>query len=80
MWTITEQELGIEPAAVDAAAAGRTVVITRGGVGVAELGPVGRRRLAPTAELIRRLADPTIDCDAMRAELDEALGVDDWTG
>ncbi|WP_028647707.1 hypothetical protein [Nocardiopsis sp. CNT312] len=74
MRTITERELADRAAsALDAVAAGETFHVTRGGVAIAEVRPIPRRR--GTRELIerhRRL--PRVDHPEMRAEADAFFG------
>jgi prevent-host-death family protein len=74
--TITQRELRNDSAAImDAVERGETFVVTRNGTPVAELGPIGRRRFVPTAELKRKWANsPPIDYAAMRAEMDALFG------
>jgi antitoxin (DNA-binding transcriptional repressor) of toxin-antitoxin stability system len=62
---------------MDAVEAGETIVVTRNGNPVAELGPARGRRLVATAEVARALHGlPTIDLAAMRAEADDLFGPD----
>jgi len=56
---------------------GATMIVTRNGAPVAELRPVRRRALVPTAELRRAFARcPAVDFRAMRAEADAFFGED----
>ena len=52
---------------------GRSIVVTRDGIAVAELRPL-RRRSPATSELIaRRAALPSLDPDALRADIDSVI-------
>jgi prevent-host-death family protein len=76
--TITQREFRNNSAAVmDAVEAGETYVVTRNGVEVAEVRPIGRRRRLTAEELIekcRRL--PRVDHAQMVREADELFGDD----
>ncbi|MFG3341753.1 type II toxin-antitoxin system Phd/YefM family antitoxin [Glycomyces sp. NPDC048151] len=78
METITQREFRNNSAAImDAVEHGRSFIITRNGVEVAEVRPRSRRHKLTSAELIerhRRL--PSIDYAEMRAEADEFFGED----
>jgi prevent-host-death family protein len=76
--TISQRELRNESAAVmDAVERGETVLVTRNGHPLAELRPVGRRRFAATAELLRDFRGmPAMHYEAMRAEADQVFGDD----
>ncbi|MGH9463758.1 MAG: type II toxin-antitoxin system Phd/YefM family antitoxin [Vicinamibacteria bacterium] len=70
--TITQRELRNDSGAVlREVQAGRTIVVTRNGVPVAELRPIQPRRFAPRAAIAdaaRRA--PRIDARRLRADLD----------
>lgn len=78
METITQREFRNNSAAImTAVEEGKSFVITRNGVEVAEVRPRNRRRKLTSAELIerhRRL--PQIDYAEMRAEADAFFGED----
>lgn len=83
--TITQRELRNSSAAVmDGVEAGKTYVVTRNGVEVAELRPISRRRRLTAEELVgkhRRL--PRVDAAEMRREADDVFGddrIDDGIG
>ena len=60
-------------AVVDRAARGERIIITRAGMPVAEIRPVGRPPLTAEVLLARWHRLPPVDPAAMRAELDEVL-------
>lgn len=70
--TISQRELRNDSAAVlREVQAGRTLVVTRNGVPVAELRPVPPRRFVPRAVIAdAALRAPTIDRARFRADLD----------
>lgn len=74
--TITQRELRNKSAEVmDAVEGGETVIVSRNGVPVAELRPIPRRTLVPTAELRKAWADGSrLSYATMRAEMDELFG------
>jgi prevent-host-death family protein len=76
--SITQRELRNESAAVmDAVEAGETMIVTRNGVPVAQLGPIKRYRLTAVSELRQAFAaGPDPDYAAMRAEIDAYFGED----
>jgi prevent-host-death family protein len=76
--TITQRELRNESAAImDAVEAGETMIVTRNGVPVAELGPIRRKPELTTEELQRIFAvSPPPDYAQLRAEMDEYFGED----
>jgi prevent-host-death family protein len=56
---------------------GERFVVTRRGVPVAELTPIGRRRSVSASELLAALATtPPIDADQLRADLDAVVDQD----
>jgi antitoxin (DNA-binding transcriptional repressor) of toxin-antitoxin stability system len=60
---------------MDAVESGETVIVSRNGVPVAELRPIPRRALVPTAELRKAWADGAhLSYATMRAEMDELFG------
>ncbi len=62
---------------MDAVEAGETMIITRNGVPVAQLGPIRRKREITTEELQRIFAtSPAPDYALMRAEADAYFGED----
>jgi len=73
--TIAQRELRNDNARVIAAvASGETFLVTRNGVPVAELRPIGsgRRRLIPKAELVGlATTGPHIDLQQFNADLDQ---------
>ncbi len=75
--TIAQRELRNDNArVVDAVAAGESFVITRNGIPVAELRPIGasRRRTIPKAELIAlATSGPHVDLRRFRADLDRVV-------
>ncbi|MFI6362763.1 type II toxin-antitoxin system Phd/YefM family antitoxin [Nocardia sp. NPDC050630] len=82
MKVITQREFRNNSAAVmDAVEAGEVFRVTRNGVEVAELRPVGRRRRLTAAELVERHRKlPRVDYAAMRQEADEFFGTEDRIG
>jgi len=78
MQTITQREFRNGSAAVmDAVERGETFHITRRGVAIAELRPIGGERFMPVAELKRVFAgQPAGDGVAMRADADMVFGED----
>ncbi|MFB7877055.1 type II toxin-antitoxin system Phd/YefM family antitoxin [Nocardia sp. NPDC056064] len=82
MKVISQRELRNNSAAVmDAVEAGETFRVTRNGVEVAEVRPVGRRRRRTAAELVERHRKlPAVDYAAMRREADEFFGTEDRIG
>lgn len=76
--TITQRELRNESAAImDAVEAGETMIVTRNGVPVAQIGPVTHRREITTEELQKIFAvSPAPDYALMRAEADALFGED----
>lgn len=75
--TIPQRELRNDNARViDAVATGETFIVTRHGVPVAELRPIGsgRRTLVPKRDLLDLVASgPHIDADQFRADLERAI-------
>jgi len=73
--TITQRELRNDSGAVlREVQAGRTIVVTRNGVPVAELRPIPPRRFAPRAAIAdaaRRA--PRIDAGRLRADLEKIV-------
>lgn len=60
---------------MDAVAGGETVIVTRRGVDLAELRPIGREAFVPTDELRQAIAGlPKLDYKQMRAEADAFFG------
>jgi prevent-host-death family protein len=56
---------------------GERFVVTRRGIPVAELTPIGRRRTISANELLAALATtPRIDADQLRADLDAVIDQD----
>ncbi|MEV4130250.1 type II toxin-antitoxin system prevent-host-death family antitoxin [Nocardia sp. NPDC049707] len=82
MKVITQREFRNNSAAVmDAVEAGEVFRVTRNGVEVAELRPVGRRRRLTAAELVARHRKlPRVDHARMRREADEFFGTEDRIG
>ncbi|WP_280296156.1 type II toxin-antitoxin system Phd/YefM family antitoxin [Nocardia abscessus] len=82
MKVITQREFRNNSAAVmNAVEAGETFRVTRNGVEVAEVRPVGRLRRRTAEELVerhRRL--PRADYAQMRQEADEFFGTEDRVG
>ncbi|WP_406235755.1 type II toxin-antitoxin system Phd/YefM family antitoxin [Nocardia sp. NBC_01009] len=82
MRTISHREFRNNSAAVmDAVEAGEIFRVTRNGIEVAELRPVGRSRRRTAVELVerhRRL--PRVDYARMREEADEFFGTEDRIG
>lgn len=74
--TISQRELRNNSAEVmDAVEGGETVIVSRHGVPVAELRPIPRRAMVPTAELKQAWADGArLSYAVMRAEMDELFG------
>lgn len=58
---------------IDRAARGEPITITRAGKPVAELRPVTRSPLAAGTLLARWRRLPTVDADALRADIDKAI-------
>ena len=73
---ISQRELRNSSAAVmDAVEAGESLIITRHGVDVGELRPLGRGVFVNALEVKRALARlPRVDLAALRAESDAAFG------
>jgi prevent-host-death family protein len=75
--TIAQRELRNDNAKViDAVAAGETFVVTRNGVPVAELRPIGRARriFVPKSDLIAiATAGPHVDLAQFRSDLDRIV-------
>ncbi|MCC9308583.1 type II toxin-antitoxin system Phd/YefM family antitoxin [Kitasatospora sp. RB6PN24] len=82
MKTITQREFRNHSAAVmDAVEAGETYHITRNGIEVAELRPLGRRRRLSAEELVAKAKRlPRVDHAGMRREADEFFGTADRFG
>ncbi|WP_278261227.1 type II toxin-antitoxin system prevent-host-death family antitoxin [Nocardia sp. AG03] len=82
MRQISQREFRNNSAAImDAVEAGETIRVTRNGVEVAEVRPVGRRRRRSAEELVaRHRALPRVDYATMRAEADEFFGSEDRIG
>ncbi|MFI6446177.1 type II toxin-antitoxin system Phd/YefM family antitoxin [Kitasatospora sp. NPDC050543] len=82
MKTITQREFRNNSAAVmDAVEAGEIFHITRNGVEVAELRPVGRRRRLSAEELVVRHGKlPRVDYEQMRKEADDFFGSEERVG
>ncbi|MGF1430117.1 type II toxin-antitoxin system Phd/YefM family antitoxin [Kitasatospora sp. LaBMicrA B282] len=82
MKTITQREFRNNSAAVmDSVEAGETFHITRNGVEVAELRPLGRRRRLTAEELVaRHVRLPRVDYAQMREEADKFFGTEDRIG
>lgn len=80
MPTISQRELRNGSAAVvDGVEAGQTYTITRNGVPVAELRPIGPRPPPTAAELVRLAGTlPPVDGAAMRREADEFFDDSTW--
>lgn len=79
MKVITQREFRNSSAAVmDAVEAGETFRLTRNGVEVAEIRPVGRKRRLTAEELVQRHRRlPTVDYAQMRREADDFFGTED---
>ncbi|WP_406269507.1 type II toxin-antitoxin system prevent-host-death family antitoxin [Nocardia sp. NBC_00881] len=79
MKVITQREFRNNSAAVmNAVEAGETFRVTRNGVEVAEVRPVGRQRRRTAEELVERHRKlPRVDCARMRQEADEFFGTED---
>ncbi|MFD2420523.1 type II toxin-antitoxin system Phd/YefM family antitoxin [Amycolatopsis pigmentata] len=82
MKVITQRELRNNSAAVmDAVEAGETYHVTRNGVEVAELRPLGHRRRLSAEELVERHRKlPRVDYVRLRQEADELFGTEDRLG
>lgn len=66
---------------MDAVEAGETIRVTRNGVEIAEVRPVGRRRRRSAEELVaRHRVLPRVDAAAMRREADDFFGTEDRIG
>jgi antitoxin (DNA-binding transcriptional repressor) of toxin-antitoxin stability system len=74
--TITQRELrDSSTEIVDALEAGETIIITRHGIPVGELRPLGRRRLVPINEVLVHFANcPPMDYQSLRDDLDSVFG------
>jgi len=72
---ITQRELRNDSAAVlREVQAGQRIVVTRNGVPVAELRPIGPRRFVPRAAIADATQRaPRIDLDRFRADLDAVI-------
>jgi len=72
MKTITQRELRNDSAAIlREVQAGRTLIVTRNGVPVAELRPIQRQRFVPRAPIAEAAARaPRMDIGRFRADLD----------
>jgi len=70
--TINQRELRNDSAAVlRDVQAGRTIVVTRSGVPVAELRPIAPRRFVPRASIADAAQNaPTVDAQRFRSDLD----------
>lgn len=73
--TITQRELRNESAAVlREVQAGRTIIVTRNGVPVAELRPIQPRRFVPRAVIAEATARaPRVDARRFRADVDAVI-------
>ncbi len=75
--TIAQRELRNDNARIiEAVASGESFVVTRNGVPVAEVRPVGggRRRFVPKAELVALASvGPHVDLEQFRADLDRTI-------
>ena len=73
--TITQRELRNDSGAVlREVQSGRTIVVTRNGVPIAELRPVSPRRFVPRRAIAETLfTAPRIDIDRFRADLDAVV-------
>ncbi|WP_063049349.1 type II toxin-antitoxin system Phd/YefM family antitoxin [Nocardia arthritidis] len=82
MKVITQREFRNNSAAVmNAVEAGETFRVTRNGVEVAEVRPVGRKRRRTAEELVERHRKlPHVDYARMRQEADEFFGTEDRVG
>jgi len=82
MKVISQREFRNNSAAVmDAVEAGETYHVTRNGVEIAELRPLGRRRRLTADELVERHRKlPRVDRARMRNEADEFFGTEDRVG
>jgi prevent-host-death family protein len=82
MKVITQREFRNNSAAVmDAVEAGEVFRVTRNGVEVAELRPVGRRRRLTAEELVARHRKlPRVDHARMQREADDFFGTQDRIG
>lgn len=58
---------------LDQVSRGESVVVTRDGVPVAELGPLRRRSLRPTELVARRRLLPPVDPLALRQDIDAIM-------
>lgn len=66
---------------MDAVEAGETIRVTRNGVEVAEVRPVGRRRRRSAEELVARHRTlPRVDYATLRRDADEFFGSEDRIG
>lgn len=79
---ITDQDLHHSSAAViRAVEAGETIVVTRDGRPIAELRPLTRHRILPTASIVRAMRGlPRVDVTGLRAESDRLFGWDGISG
>ncbi|MFI5501655.1 type II toxin-antitoxin system Phd/YefM family antitoxin [Nocardia asteroides] len=82
MRQISQREFRNNSAAImDAVEAGETIRVTRNGVEIAEVRPVGRRRRRSAEELVARHRGlPRVDAAAMRREADDFFGTEDRIG
>ncbi len=73
--TITQRELRNDSGAVlRSVEAGDVIIVTRNGTPVAELRPVGRRRLVPRDVIVRAgQVAPRVDARQFRADLDAVI-------